>query len=54
MSEKIKELRAGHEVLVGTKESNAFVEKCKYEYGITPHCTGAVNIMGTILISFVA
>ena len=53
MAKKIEEMRNGNEVAVSAKESVKFVELCR-ENGINPRCTGSREILGNIIVYFMA
>lgn len=53
MAKKIEEMRNGNEVAVSAKESVKFVELCR-ENGINPRCTGSREMLGNIIVYFMA
>lgn len=53
MAKKIEEMRNGNEVAIAAKESVKFVELCTAN-GINPRCTGSRELLGNVIVYFIA
>lgn len=53
MAKKIEEIRNGNEVAIAAKESVKFVGLCMAN-GITPRCTGSRELLGNVIVYFMA